>query len=155
MDEEIVIEKPDAVGWLLRRLAKNMREPFFVWTSSDSRREELLSRRLPADAEIAEAAEKIATSLMGTLVDGYGFSALKADLPPDFAAPSRRAAVRDVIAKHMREEFDPGPTVEDRSRAHASARNTLRKVMGALGHPRVKSLFDADRKRRAKVEDGG
>ncbi len=144
MEENIVIEKPEAVRWLLRRLAREMRAPFFVWTTSPP--EEAGARQLPTEPAIMEAAEKLATSLLESLTDGYGLSALKADLPPDCAEPGRRTAVRDVIAKQMREgEFDPGPTIEDSSRSRATARNTLRKVMGALGHPRVKSLFDADR----------
>ncbi len=117
----VVVDKPE-VNWLLQRLAREMREPFFVRESFSS--VDVRSRRLPKDAAIMEAAEKLATSMLETLTDGYGFSALKADLPPNLAVPARRTAVRDLIAKHMREgEFDPGPTIEEeggrtRPRAH-------------------------------------
>lgn len=127
--------------------------PFFVWSAPDSMSHTLRSRRDPPDGELSSLADKITDSPCGSLGHGYGYAFLKRDLPADFDSATRRAAVRAVLYAHLRDgTFNPGPDAYDLTTATQTAGKTLKSVLAHMGFKgELKSLFDAARKRHAKL----
>jgi hypothetical protein len=152
--DDIVIPRVDLATTLLNMFVHHMREPFFVWSAPEGRN--LLGRLDPTDAQFETVAEKLATSLLECLSDGWGFTEMRADLPRDFASAARKARLTAVLREQLL-NFDPGSIdqktmVGDFAPAYESALDALRAALRAIGYPaaKVKSLFDAARKADGK-----
>jgi hypothetical protein len=152
-DDTLVEGRADAFARIAEGLAELLHEPFFVWQSGD--RSELGKRLNPTNAVLDAVATKAADGLLDAIDQGYGYAAVKADLPADFTSPERRAAVRALLHDALcHGGFDPGPAdtgAHDLETAITSAEALLKRILRVLGYRRAaRSIFDARDKRLKK-----